>query len=96
MNVEVVPQYDASGFDTGLWLLYAEDTIYENLTIYLSGPSLVVGQFTDWDNESYDEYGYIDADHVLLGDLVCPNPYQNEDAATKLYEWLKNSDAVSV
>lgn len=96
------PQYDGCGVDSGLWILYPNDedhyfdAIYENLTLRLSGNMLIVGQYPDWDNESYDDYGCIDSEHVHLGELVCPNPFQDDDAATRLYEWIKHTDAVSV
>ena len=97
------PQYDANGLDSGLWILFAtsddgrhEEAIYENLSLYMSNGKLIVGQFTDWDNESYDEDGCIDAECKKLGELVCPNPYQDDDAASYLYEWLKKTDAVEI
>ena len=97
------PQYDSNGLDSGLWILYAtgngyEEPIYENLSLFISRSTgkLQVGQFTDWDNESYDEDGCIDAECKSLGELTCPNPYQDDDAASYLYEWLKNTEAVTI
>lgn len=94
----IVPQYDANGFDTGLWILYSPDrmTIYANLSLRMKGHGkLVVAQFSDWDNESYDDDGCIDSEAVKLGELDCENPYEDELAASCLYGWLQASDAVA-
>ena len=99
MNATICPQYDANGIDSGLWIMYAGDfTIIENLDIRISRPTgkLIVGQFPDWDNETYDECGYIDAEYKKLGELDCPNPFMDDEAATKLYEWLKDKDVTTV
>ena len=64
----LVPQYDAYGLDSGLWMLYDEhhdhmtEVVYENLQLFMVNGTLCVWQFPDWDNETYDEYGDIDAE----------------------------------
>lgn len=91
------PQYDAFGGDSGLWILFDNDgPVYEGLTLFMKGNELIVGQYPEWDGESYNVTGTIDAEHKELGKLVCPNPYEDDDAASYLYEWLKKSDAVEV
>lgn len=91
------PQYDAYGHDSGLWIMFANDEpIYEGLSLFMKGNELIVGQYVDWDGESYNVTGTIKAEHVTLGKLVCPNPYENDDAASYLYEWLKSTDAVEI
>ena len=47
-------------------------------------------QYPDWDNESYDEFGNIDAEYKKLGKLQCPNPFEDDDAAGILLGWLEN------
>lgn len=92
----LVPRYDANGFDSGLYVLYVGDfTIYDNLTLFIRGNKLIVGQYPDWDDESYDDEGCILADHVKLGEFVCPNPYQDDDAAAYLGELFKGTKAES-
>lgn len=91
-KAHVVPRYDANGLDSGLWVLYVGDfTVYDNLTLYIRGNKLVVGQY-DWDDETYDDDGCIVGEHTKLGELVCLNPYEDDDAAAYLGEWLKNND----
>ena len=96
-HATIKPRYDANGYDCGLWILFADDgAIYDSLTLFMEGNQLVVGQFPDWDGESYDEDGCIVGEHNELGRLVCPNPYEDADAASYLYEWLKSTDAECV
>lgn len=99
----LVPQYDAYGIDSGLWILYDEqydgiaEAMYECLGLYRSNGTLKVWQCPDWDNETYDDCGYALTPWVFLGELDCENPYMNEDAANKLYNWLlENDKAVSL
>ncbi len=97
------PQYDQNGGDSGLWIVFDtslgyETPVYENVTLFIRRDGkLHVGQFPDWDNESYDEDGYIDAEHVELGAIECANPYQDDEAAGVLLGFLENSrDAVNI
>lgn len=96
--IEVVPQYDSNGLDSGLWAVSNPDALvnYYNLALGMTPVgTLAVGQYPDWDNESYTEFGDIEADYKHIGTLECPNPYQNDDAAARLYEWLIKSEAVA-
>lgn len=96
--ITVRPQYDSNGFDTGLWVVEDPDEFlyYANLSLRMEGMNrLVVGQFQDWDNESYDDEGCIDSECTELGELTCDNPYQDELAAACLYGWLQASKAVA-
>lgn len=99
MSATIKPQYDEYGYDTGLWQVYLTDgygPVYESLTLNIGhNGKLIVGQFPDWDNESYEEDGCIDSKHVKIGEFDCPNPYQDDDAAALLYELLQGSDAVA-
>lgn len=96
MCTYIVPQYDANGFDSGLWLMYHNDApVYENLTLGLRGDTLIVGQY-DWDNESYTESGDIDAEYKELLEFTCPNPYQDNDAAEYLRMHLVDTDAETI
>lgn len=95
MNVTLVPQYDSNGFDSGLFMLSDPDnfTYYTNLALRMKGTNrLLVGQYPEWDNESYDEDGCIDSEFVDLGELNCDNPYQDEIAASCLYGYLQAHD----
>ena len=98
------PQYDAYGGDSGLWIVFDtslgyEVPVYENVTLRIGTAAnnrgtLYVGQYPEWDNESYDEQGCIDAEHVELGELRCPNPFEDDEAAGILLDWLEdNKDA---
>lgn len=90
--ITVRPQYDSNGFDSGLWVVEDPDEFlyYTNLSLLMRGcNTLIVGQFPDWDNESYDNDGCIDAEFVDLGELTCGNPYENELAAACLYGYLQ-------
>mgnify|MGYP006958168493 CR=1 FL=1 len=72
------PQYDANGYDCGLWLVYDtslgyETPVYEHIDLRVGTTAnnrgtLYVGQFVDWDNESYDECGNIDAEYIVYSD----------------------------
>ena len=99
---KVVPQYDNDGWDTGLWLVFATDTIreehvatplYENVELRINGEQLQVRQL-DWDGESYDEYGCPVGEYTDLGTLECRNPYDplgiDPEPAGTLLEWLEN------
>ena len=94
----VIPRYDALGFDSGLWSLYDEqydgvcECMYDYLVLFRRNGKLTVGQYPDWDAETYDEYGCVDAEYVSLGEIDCPNPYMVEDAANTLYNWLLTND----
>lgn len=88
----VRPQYDSNGFDSGLWVVEDPDEFlyYTNLSLLMRGcNTLIVGQFPNWDNESYDNDGCIDSEFVDLGELTCGNPYENELAAACLYGYLQ-------
>lgn len=96
--ITVRPQYDSNGFDSGLWVVEDPDEFlyYANISLRMEGMNrLVVGQFQDWDNESYDDDGCIDSECTALGELNCGNPYQDELAAACLYGWLQASKAVA-
>ena len=87
------PQYDANGFDSGLWLLFHnDDPVCESLTLFMRDNKLFVGQFPDWDCESYDDECCIDSEHVEIGEFVCPNPFEDDDAAERLYSMLKRNE----
>lgn len=96
------PQYDAYGGDSGLWIVSDtsqgyEEPVYENITLYVGTAAnnrgtLYVGQYPDWDNESYDEDGAVDAEHVKLGALICPNPFRDDEAAGILLDWLEDNE----
>ena len=101
------PQYDAYGGDSGLWVVFDtslgyETPVYENVTLHIGTAAnnrgiLYVGQYPDWDNESYNDDGTIDAEFVNLGELKCENPYQDDEAAGVLLDWLEDNDkAMSV
>ena len=101
------PQYDANGFDSGLWLVFDtsqgyEEPVYENISLRIGTGAdnhgvLYVGQYPEWDNESYDEDGCIDAEFVELGELRCSNPFQDDNAAAILLGWLENNrKAISI
>lgn len=90
--IAVVPQYDANGLDSGLFMLSDPDNpnYYTNLSLRMKGcNTLIVGQFPDRDNESYDDEGCIDSEFVELGELYCDNPYEDEIAASCLYGYLQ-------
>lgn len=101
------PQYDAFGGDSNLWLVFDtsqgyEEPIYESIALAIGTAAnnrgtLYVGQYPDWDNESYDEQGNVDAEFVELGELRCSNPFQDDNAAGILLGWLENNrKAVSI
>ena len=97
MSATVKPVYDQNGYDCGLWRCYDtsdgyERPAYDNLTLFMTGNLLIVGQFPDWDNVTYDEDGCIDSEHVPLGAFPCPNPYEDDDAAGVLLEWLEDNE----
>lgn len=103
----IKPQYDTNGYDCGLWIVFDtslgyETPVYENVDLRIgvaanNRGTLYVGQFVDWDNESYDEQGNIDAKYKKLGELQCPNPFEDDDAASILLGWLENcQEAVNI
>lgn len=94
-HARVVPQYGAYGEDTGLWMASADDLMCENLDLRMKDQAtLVVAQCADWDGESYREDGRPDATATPIGELCCPNPFDDDDAATRLFAWLEKKHDV--
>lgn len=108
LHGSVVPQYDVNGFDSGLFIVYAVDfaagipiktPLYENIVLALDREgNVLVGQY-DWDGESYEIDGSIDATFTDLGKYKGENPfgYGEYEAAGKLLDFLENSrEAVNI
>lgn len=89
------PQYDANGFGTGLWLVFndKDEPICENIWLGQDGNAIVVGQFQGWDNESYDEDGYIaESEYVELGRLQWCQPLDYDEDAGRVLDLIVNRD----